>query len=137
MHVWTAGKWRHYGQVDGLVWDDCNSRAFFADADGTVWIGTSRGLSRFHPHANTPASPPTVVVTDARLGETQLNPNAIVAANVPYSDRYLVVHFTAPAVFSSRERRLSLPAQRDRHALDRRNTKPGPLRQSRAGRVLV
>jgi len=32
-----------------LAWDDCNLNAFAAEADGTVWIGTSGGLSRFKP----------------------------------------------------------------------------------------
>ncbi len=30
---------------DGLIWNDCNSNAFFADEDGSVWIGTTRGLA--------------------------------------------------------------------------------------------
>ncbi len=102
VHVLTAGKWRHYGQADGLVWDDCNSRAFFADPDGAVWIGTSRGLSRFHRRANVPTPPPVVVLTDARLGETQLTAGSEIT--VPYSDRYLVVRFTAPALFNNGER---------------------------------
>ncbi len=102
VHVLTAGKWRHYGQADGLVWDDCNSRAFFPDADGSVWIGTSRGLSRFHRRANAPTPPPLVVLTDARLGDTQLPVSA--TASVPYSNRYLAVRFTAPALFNNGER---------------------------------
>ena len=39
--------WRHFGRSEGLIWDDCNANAFFAAEDGAVWIGTSRGLSRF------------------------------------------------------------------------------------------
>ncbi len=39
-----------FSDLDGLIWNDCNSNAFFADnldqGDGAVWIGTSRGLSR-------------------------------------------------------------------------------------------
>ena len=30
---------------DGLVWNDADWKAFLADADGSVWIGTSGGLS--------------------------------------------------------------------------------------------
>lgn len=30
---------------EGLLWNDCNSNAFLADEDGSVWIGTTRGLA--------------------------------------------------------------------------------------------
>ena len=48
--VFDHAAWRHYGRSDGLIWDDCNTNAFFAEPGG-VWIGTSRGLSRFHSAA--------------------------------------------------------------------------------------
>ncbi|HLW75789.1 MAG TPA: two-component regulator propeller domain-containing protein, partial [Bryobacteraceae bacterium] len=102
--VFSAGKWRNYGQGEGLLWDDCNSRAFLADTDGGVWIGTSRGLSRFRRGAPRPASAPLVALTSAQLGDVDLALNA--PARVPFADRYLVVRFTAPALF-------------DRHAIYR------------------
>jgi len=94
--------WRHYGQIDGLIWDDCNSRAFFADSDGGVWIGTSGGLSHFHERAAARAGMPVITLTSARIGGTKLDvqgPNS-----VPQPDRYLVVKFTAPALASARGR---------------------------------
>jgi signal transduction histidine kinase/CheY-like chemotaxis protein/streptogramin lyase len=100
--VLTAGRWRHYGQLDGLVWDDCNSRAFLADRDGSIWIGTSRGLSRFQRQPQPPLQPPVVKLTAAQLGETILPLDS--ARKVPYSDRYLFVRFTAPMLFNNRER---------------------------------
>jgi signal transduction histidine kinase/CheY-like chemotaxis protein/ligand-binding sensor domain-containing protein len=39
--------WRRYAVGDGLIWDDCDSHAFLDDNDGSVWIGTSGGLSHF------------------------------------------------------------------------------------------
>ncbi len=39
----------HYGRSDGLITDDMDQNAFLAEADGTVWIGTSRGLVRYTP----------------------------------------------------------------------------------------
>lgn len=47
MDIWNGFRWSHYDSSDGLVWDDCNLNAFAAEPDGTVWIGTSGGLSRF------------------------------------------------------------------------------------------
>jgi signal transduction histidine kinase/CheY-like chemotaxis protein/ligand-binding sensor domain-containing protein len=103
VEVFSAGKWRHYGQADGMVWDDCNSRAFLAFADGSEWIGTSRGLSHFRRQPHPAFAPPTVTVTGAELGHTALQLNA--ASTVEHTDRYLVVHFTAPVLFDNRDRR--------------------------------
>jgi signal transduction histidine kinase/CheY-like chemotaxis protein/ligand-binding sensor domain-containing protein len=47
--VFEAGRWTHHDTSDGLIWNDCNANAYLTEADGTVWIGTSAGLSRFHP----------------------------------------------------------------------------------------
>ncbi len=94
--------WRHYGQLDGLVWDDCNSRAFFADPDGSVWIGTSRGLSRFKRGPQRPMPAPAVVLTAAQLGNTTLRTGD--RTEVSYSDRYLFVRFTAPSLFNDHDR---------------------------------
>jgi signal transduction histidine kinase/ligand-binding sensor domain-containing protein/ActR/RegA family two-component response regulator len=102
VEVLSAGQLRHYGQVDGLVWDDCNSRAFLADADGSVWIGTSRGISHLRRQPHPPLAAPTVTVTGAQLGHTSMQLNA--ATTVPYTDRYLVVRFTAPVLFDNRGR---------------------------------
>ena len=102
VEVLTAGKWRHYGQADGLVWDDCDSRAFLADVDGSVWIGTSRGLSRFSRQSQPPLQPPIVSLTTAQLGHTSLPLDR--AKKVSYTDRYLVVRFSAPVLFDSRDR---------------------------------
>jgi diguanylate cyclase (GGDEF)-like protein len=41
------GKWRLFDTDDGLLWNDVNAKAFFADRDGSVWIGTSEGLSHY------------------------------------------------------------------------------------------
>jgi len=42
-----GSRWRNYDAEDGLVWPDTWFNAFWADPDGVVWIGTTRGLSRF------------------------------------------------------------------------------------------
>jgi signal transduction histidine kinase/ligand-binding sensor domain-containing protein/CheY-like chemotaxis protein len=97
-----AGGWRHYGQLDGLIWDDCNSRAFFTASDGSVWIGTSRGLSRFERQSQPALPPPVVALMSARLGETVLPLDGQAVA--PYSDRYLFVRFAAPVLSNGRDR---------------------------------
>ncbi len=67
--VYAGARWHHYDQQDGLIWDDCDAGSFLADADGSVWIGTSAGLSHFRPAANPAAAvPPLVEITEAQIG---------------------------------------------------------------------
>jgi signal transduction histidine kinase/ligand-binding sensor domain-containing protein/CheY-like chemotaxis protein len=85
--------WRHYGRSDGLIWDDCNGNAFLADSGG-VWIGTSRGLSRFRPNAApTSGVPPSVVFTSVKVGGKEVDPGAM--PEVPYGQNALQVRFAA------------------------------------------
>ena len=67
------GQWRHYGQQNGLIWDDCNTHAFYADEDGTVWIGTSRGLAHFRVPVSEPEAKGPVV----QFSQLQLNDQLI------------------------------------------------------------
>ncbi len=66
--VLANGKWSHYGRGQGLIWEDCDTNAFLASADGTIWIGTARGLSHFSPK-NSYADDfvPKVVITDVKF----------------------------------------------------------------------
>jgi len=92
--VFDRTRWRHYGRSEGLIWDDCNSNAFMADSDGSVWSGTSRGLSRFTPMATpAPNIPPPVVFTSVKLGDQLAEPAA--SLDVPYARNSLQVRFAA------------------------------------------
>ena len=67
---YDGARWRHYSQQDGLIWDDCDGNSFLADADGSVWIGTSGGLSHFHPMAGlNQEMVPRVEITRAQVGD--------------------------------------------------------------------
>ncbi|HVP00571.1 MAG TPA: two-component regulator propeller domain-containing protein [Bryobacteraceae bacterium] len=92
--VFDRSRWRHYGRSDGLIWDDCNSNAFLADSDGSVWVGTSRGLSRFLPSSTpAPSVPPTVVFTSIRLGGKPADTTRSI--EIPYSENALQAQFAA------------------------------------------
>ena len=71
--VWNGKRWTHFDAEDGLVWNDCDLDAFAAEADGTVWIGTSGGLSRMTPRktAETPTQA-EVVFTRVTLGQKEV-----------------------------------------------------------------
>jgi signal transduction histidine kinase/ligand-binding sensor domain-containing protein/CheY-like chemotaxis protein len=94
-------RWHHYGQAQGLLWEDCVSRALFADTDGGVWVGTSRGLSRFHPpvHAVGSVAPP-VVLTSVQFGNRSVN--AFSGTEVPYKFHSLVVGFAGLSFLNER-----------------------------------
>jgi len=59
-----------------------------------VWIGTSRGLSRFRP-ATTPLPnvPPPVVFTSVKLGDRTVDPSH--SLEMPYLENSLHVRFAA------------------------------------------
>jgi signal transduction histidine kinase/ligand-binding sensor domain-containing protein/ActR/RegA family two-component response regulator len=50
---------RRYTAGDGLIWDDCDAHGFLEASDGSVWIGTSGGLSHFRVPAARPLNPPS------------------------------------------------------------------------------
>jgi signal transduction histidine kinase/CheY-like chemotaxis protein len=97
-----AGQWRHYGQAEGLIWNDINS-AFFADTDGSVWIGTSRGLAHFQSGQRRHVSPPPILISGLRLGNNWQNLKAPIS--VPYRDRRLTIEFAWPTFLNERAAR--------------------------------
>jgi len=67
--VLRNGSWTEYSTEDGLIWDDCDGEAFWADSDGSVWIGTSGGLAHFRPKpgiAREPAADPILSSLEIR-----------------------------------------------------------------------
>ena len=61
--VLDGGRWRHYDTSDGLVWNDCNAHAYLTEADGSVWVGTSAGLARYHPSSRPKLDAPAMLIT--------------------------------------------------------------------------
>jgi diguanylate cyclase (GGDEF)-like protein len=50
--------WIRYTHGEGLPWDDTSQNAFLSDPDGSVWLGTSRGLSHHRPFTEQASAPP-------------------------------------------------------------------------------
>ncbi len=49
--ILDGGSWKYLSTEDGLIWNDTDGEAFWPDADGSVWIGTSGGLAHYRPPA--------------------------------------------------------------------------------------
>ncbi len=68
----NAGQWRHFRAADGLISNDLDQGAVFEDVDGSMWFGTSHGLSHLldpgHPR---PAFPLHPHLTGVLLGTRQ------------------------------------------------------------------
>ena len=56
-------RWITYDSSDGLVWNDCNAHAYLAERDGSFWVGTSGGLSRFFPAVERKTPLPRTFIT--------------------------------------------------------------------------
>ncbi|MGO9241950.1 MAG: ATP-binding protein [Bryobacteraceae bacterium] len=71
--VFDGAGWNHYDRQDGLLWDECNEFGFFADPDGSVWISTSQGVSRFRPERSAfRPSPTSTALVSATIGRYDL-----------------------------------------------------------------
>jgi diguanylate cyclase (GGDEF)-like protein len=92
--MWDGVRWSHYGMSDGLVWDNCGQNAFAAEPDGTVWIGTSGGLSRFKPRPRYEREIPIkVVFTELLMGGTDVTNQSHPSFDIHTNS--LLAHFAA------------------------------------------
>ena len=72
VEVFDEGSIRRFNQDNGLVWNDTNSHAFFADEDGSVWLGTSGGASHYFGANVAASAPPQPVFAKAEYGARDL-----------------------------------------------------------------
>src|SRR5579871_460902 len=76
--VLDRGVWNYATTADGLIWNDCDGEAFWADSDGSVWIGTSGGLAHYRPRGRGLAEP--VIANPIITGLTIAEPPRLVRA---------------------------------------------------------
>ena len=84
-----GGRWTQYDTSDGLVWNDCNAHAYLAEADGTVWVGTSAGLARYHPSGRPKSALPATLITSVLRNDAPAR-----GADFDSSTRSLALRFT-------------------------------------------
>jgi len=94
MLVGPEGPLEHFDSTDGAPGDDFSSNAFLADADGTVWVGTSSGLGRFDgARYMGPPPPPRVVLLETHLGERTFPRPPEAGLEASSGETTLEVHF--------------------------------------------
>ena len=72
--VFDGRVWRRFSQRDGVIWNDTNQNGGFIDADGSVWVGTSGGLTHImQPERLMETAPPDLRITQATLGAKGLD----------------------------------------------------------------
>jgi diguanylate cyclase (GGDEF)-like protein len=72
--VFDGQLWRRIDQEDGLIWNDTQVYGFLADSDGSVWIGTSAGLTHIRNPRNLMGTPKPL---DLNVAHAQLGGEAL------------------------------------------------------------
>jgi diguanylate cyclase (GGDEF)-like protein len=92
--VFNGKRWQHLSNEDGLIWNDVNSNAFYEDKDGSIWIGTSGGMSHLlHPERSFHTDPLAVCLGGAKIGNTTLSPHT--RTLIPWGRHPLEVRISA------------------------------------------
>ncbi len=95
--VYDGKNWRSYTRDDGLIWNDLDSNGLHEDSDGSMWIGTSGGLS----HLIRPETVPVTTPRTPAISQIDFGSKAITnGAHIPWSASSLSVSI---AVFNLRE----------------------------------
>ncbi len=99
LSVFDGHSWRNFDQDDGLIWNDLDSNSINEDADGSMWIGTSGGLSHLMKPETVPAiTPPPPAIPQIAFGGTPItdgmsvgwsaNPLAVEMATLEFRDAH-------------------------------------------------
>ncbi|HTC31971.1 MAG TPA: response regulator [Bryobacteraceae bacterium] len=89
-------QWHVLTQQDGLAWNDTDDQGFFEDRDGSIWIGTSGGLSHLlAPGFYTKAASPKVIATSAMFGDQSLD-DPTASSSFSWRNAPLVIDLATP-----------------------------------------
>lgn len=109
-------KIRNYNATDGFIGVECNDNAMYRDADGNIWIGTVKGLTRFNPSAEIQNQhAPQIHITNVKLFFKEVdwrargNDSLLPWFNLPqklilsYSDNHLTFDYSAISLGNSQK----------------------------------
>ena len=86
VEVFAGPSRRRFTLDNGLIWNDCDAKAFWSDSDGSVWIGTSGGLSHASALDRALTPPPAPLITNADFGARSL---LLGPQKIPWADNSL------------------------------------------------
>jgi len=105
--VWNGQNWRQITQESGLVWNDVNQGMMQEAADGSLWIGTSDGISHLlYPERVFDAIPLTVFLTDFRRGD--INYLGARQITIPWAGSPLIIRISSPTMRNRSEMALKI-----------------------------
>ncbi len=83
-------------EVDGLASNSCSRNAFLLDKDNNIWIGTSKGISKFDPSSdNIISTPPKINIIGIELfNEKYPLDNIIKTQELNYDQNYIKFIYT-------------------------------------------
>ncbi|MGD0731311.1 MAG: diguanylate cyclase [Terracidiphilus sp.] len=111
--VFDGRNWRSFTQDDGLIWNDCDSSALIEDKDGSMWIGTSGGLSHMKAPNAVPNGPtPSPVFSQVNFGSTPIaNGSEVLWSASPLEISMASLSFRGERHFRIRYRLLGLETE--------------------------
>ena len=95
--VLSKGRWITYDTSNGLIWNDCNVHAYLAEGDGTVWIGTSAGLARYHQVAQPKSVVPSTLITSVLRNDAPSSNREFDSSTYAVALRFTVLSYQNPA----------------------------------------
>lgn len=94
INVFDGRSWHRISQRDGLISNDTDEGAFFAEKDGSVWFGLNGGAAHvLHPERFFTPSPLDIHITSATLGGKPLSLTSLTRTR--WQDDPLDVTFTS------------------------------------------
>jgi len=91
--VWNGSRWRLLDQSHGLAWNDSNGRGAYEDADGSMWLITSNGLTHvLHPERLFAPIPRSAVLDEALRGDRAIPAGP---AALPWTQDQVVFHLAS------------------------------------------
>ena len=105
--VWNGHNWRQITQESGLIWNDINQGMMQEATDGSLWIGTSGGMSHLlYPERVFDTIPLTVYLTELRRGATNyLGTREI---TMPWAGSPLIIRISSPTMRNRSELALKI-----------------------------
>ncbi|HEX3766450.1 MAG TPA: two-component regulator propeller domain-containing protein [Kofleriaceae bacterium] len=101
--VVTASGVDHFDEVDGLAGNDATARAFFEDGDGSLWLGSSTGVSHvLAQHYRGPPIAPRTTVLHSALGGAPVTAGAVGPIRVPHERNSVTASFAADSFLDPR-----------------------------------